>query len=621
MPSIDDIFETRYTQDSNDADVDERHDSELIPIKKEKKKSGDTDADVDMKDREAHEKETEKDKEDDEIEEEIEEGEQEDSDEDDKESNYERYAELRDDRDTRNDDDLGTSGIDNETVFVRLSGSDTNKQDKFRVVYSNLHKTPRLKLLDKENKMWISHFGQELYRNRIKSKPNYVGTDNTNSSKKTSNNDTSERDYIVDTLIDSEIAYAIFTTSDKEVDDFLVIDPIFVIKRFPTACWGIDFPTLFRFIKTSTPFTKYAGNFKNDKFISDVGKAFPKFITSEEKYLRIISFDKWRKRVNNNKTSNIKQKIEKKKKPSTIDQSEASTDAMNDEDVENEATTDKQQQVENNEEMMNINEDNTTPESRITLSDIDDCISKFSRTELKEFEAFIRKESNAFWLDVLLPRTTSIKSSDKKKKNSAKTNRVLPIVLLPFFLRTLHYSVRANNCVSIICDSLSKDLMEYRNELVTKNLSTKSDLVASLDLTIKQLNVNATKYGFIYHIISHKTEMIATTAYENVVEKLKCQDKMIKKQKDNIKTLKKSLNKLTEQVAELKKSRKPRKSKSIQRKVKKQEGDDEDDNMEDIKAEEQKLQKKPRDRVAQVIVPKEPVDSDDKQINDDDENN
>jgi len=442
-----------------------------------------------------------------------------------------------------NDDNEKTtrdaSEIETDEVFVNLVSSDINKKQKFQVFCSQLFKTARLKLLEKENKKWIAQFGQSLYRNRVLSTPTVISNNNTNTSM---GNDSKERSLIIDSMIDSEMAYNIYTTSEKEMSDLMVLDPIFVIKRYPQFCWGIDFQSLFKYVKHTSVYTKYVSRFQKDKLISILQLAFPHFITSEMKHLKVIAFTQWQRKKTRTKTSKVKPKKQKSKGTS-----EDQKDTNNLGSTPTDEPEKKSPQDVPDGETDTIKTTDVNPNSS---ENIDTLLNRLSKKDVKEFEEFLKEKENSFWLDVLLPRVSTLTVKDKKKKTSDQCNRILPIVLLPFFLRTLHYNVRSNNCIPILCDSLSKDLAEYRNELLTSHFGTSanSDRFSVLDLTIKQLRMNTIKDGYLYHIMSHKTEMIATVAYDNVVERLQLHERTINTQKKEIKQLKKTLKKLEDKV-------------------------------------------------------------------------
>jgi hypothetical protein len=102
---------------------------------------------------------------------------------------------------------------------------------------------------------------------------------------------------------------------------------------------------------------------------------------------------------------------------------------------------------------------------------------------------------------------TSAAQNDTKYKVGRPTvehkERILPIILLPFFLETLHTSKKMLNPIAAICYRLSGSLKKYRNHLSLPTFKAQMmadpTIIASLDVTILQFDMNLETYLVYKH--------------------------------------------------------------------------------------------------------------------------
>jgi len=178
------------------------------------------------------------------------------------------------------------------------------------------------------------------------------------------------------------------------------------------------------------------------------------------------------------------------------------------------------------------------------------------------------------WLEILLP-----KSNDLKIRNPTKTtkqpssdndhDRVLPVVLFPFFLHSLKLKTNPAGSFSL---GLLNDLKTLRNKLYLQQSSftpgggANSLLLNSLDVTINQLDLN------IHLLLIHTHNTLCDIEFDHSVS--------IKQLELKVTQLELKLNEITDKDKKKndkkgKKSSKSKKSKKDKKKSKKRKRNDE----------------------------------------------
>jgi hypothetical protein len=250
-------------------------------------------------------------------------------------------------------------------------------------------------------------------------------------------------------------------TQPENNQQLLLRDPIFATRRFPSSCWGFNFFKMFQFLRKGEPnsaWKRYTRTFNENRFVKLVTELYPGFEKIERDLY--MSIKEWRK----SQYSSTKKKKTTKK---------------NDDDEEEEEDEEVESPSNDEEKSVNDTQEKDTDDTNISIQ----------------------------WLDILLPKSNDQKIfTSLKAYHSSSINdhdRVLPVVLFPFFIYSLQS--RTNPPISLSLYLLDT-LKNHRNYLFTQYSSSEAHFVGvsansqqlnCLEATIEQFDKN------IQHLLYH----------------------------------------------------------------------------------------------------------------------
>lgn len=390
-----------------------------------------------------------------------------------------------------------STGIDKNKISVCLVSSQSFDSREFEVNYYPVLMTDRLKLLDKNNKQWQSNKGNEFFLEQMRKSPGtFVPT-------------AEGKVTIVEQNWYASIGHKMTMEYNKMLTNgtytnLMMIDPIFNLRRFPSQCWGLDFSDLLKFFKIYKGDTRSVSPaIKSTAFISVITKMYPSLISTEigiKKNIQkgLMAYKLLREYELSQSNANI---------TSSLEENTDCTDYNTDTDSHGfSSSTSSPVYIE---EIDDTIDKNSFENSQVCLDDQNGLDSSDVMDSRELVDIFLPKVNRPVDFypskEEKEPKTNSKTSANEtfvgceNKCYKELNERILPIVLFPFFMDSLHASKKYHNPIISLSVHLLRKLEQHRN-LMTLESNIDTMKLASLDLTIIQFRVNLDLYINTKHL-------------------------------------------------------------------------------------------------------------------------
>lgn len=408
---------------------------------------------------------------------------------------------------------------------------------KFPIYCYRLLKTIRVKILTKKQAVYHASLCGQLRFEEFKNNPDIFrpeeitleSSSSTDSKKSISKTSDVEIDFYRQTgnkvtkmYYDSRID----AISKREMFN----DPTFSMSSYPNICWGFDFSLIFNFLRTKDDrvFTKYVDSFDSSKFVMTILSLYPSL--EEQECILVESIKSSMKNRRRYKLNN------------------PNDDVSETDDVEEVYSISDVISVEDENQPGGQKENVQVDESKLLKKRVKYWMEIFlPRIDFKQFKDSSPQEPIKHGIseadDMRTEYEISDKSSNPKMYKGKKPGghviyhkfRVLPVVLLPFFVDTLIGHKKIQNSATNLVFRLIEQLKKFRNSVVSgnvysdyendiplflngHNISSYSGMTyetASLDATILQLETNFERLLFSIHSRSIEIQQLAQSlAYD-----------------------------------------------------------------------------------------------------------
>lgn len=383
-------------------------------------------------------------------------------------------------------------------LLVKLTSPLMKSVRDFHLYIYPIETSDRQRLMDKHNKKWQSEFANELYQKDKLETPHIFTPTSEN---KRSYQEQEWYSKILQKMVDEYNS----KLTNGSYNHVMTSDPIFCIRRFPNWCWALDMTDIIKFFDLQRTYTKFKDTFKSSNFCSMLNIVYPNMQLVELNMKHVIARSKQEYILLRRYELELQKGILNSKKDSDLN-SDISNDLREEELILDDCVDDekdKDQQKDDDDEQ-DITQDYS---SLSNMEWIDILLPKVKRSSneinQKRIDKLCQKE------EIETDKKTKDLQDCKKRRGRPGNDfreRVLPIVLLPFFIDSLHVSKKIHNPIFMICNDILRKLENYRHILVMEKHST-SEQIACLDLTIMQLKVNLDTYTNYKHITTINTEI------------------------------------------------------------------------------------------------------------------
>lgn len=401
---------------------------------------------------------------------------------------------VSDDTEASNVQMFGSSDL-----VVKLSAPLLKSVRDFSLFLYPLETTDRQRMMDKNNKKWQSEFANDLYKKDSAETPDVFAPtkDNRMGYKE-------EQWYT--SIIQKMVEEYNTKLTNGSYNHIMVSDPIFCVRRFPNWCWGLDLTDIIKFFDLQRTYTKFKETFKTGNFCSTLNTIYPNIHLVELTMKYLIYKSKQEFLALRKYEIELQNRIAKAKQEEGVISSEGDKNTDNDpDDVFIEEPINDNNDSEKNDDLEEIIQESTDDLHFLTNMEwIDILLPKVKRSCNENYQKR---------MDKMTEKETIADSKEElecKRRRGRPGNefreRVLPVVLLPFFLDSLHVSKKLHNPVFILCNDILRKLENYRHFLILEKQST-TEQIACLDLTIIQLKVNMDTYTNYKHVTSINLEL------------------------------------------------------------------------------------------------------------------